>query len=67
MQVETDKNLYILLGEIKAQLADMKEAQRKVEERQARMEKRINMAAGAVAFAIFLFQFVWAYITKKVT
>lgn len=66
MQVVMDKELYILLGEIKAQLADMKEAQRKVEERQARMEKKINYAAGAVAFAIFLFQAAWAYLTKKV-
>lgn len=80
MQVETvhaDKNLYLLLGEIKAKLegiekttreADrVREEQRvRTDERITRMEKKINYAAGAVAFSVFLFQAIWAYITKKV-
>lgn len=66
MQVTMDKEMYMLLGEIKAQLADVKETQRKQEERTLRMEKKINYAAGAVALAVLAFQTLWAYFTKKV-
>lgn len=67
MQVTDDRQLYLMLGEIKAQLAEMKETQRKTEERTSRMEKKINFAAGAVALFIFLFQATWAYLSRKIT
>jgi hypothetical protein len=63
--VVENKELYILLGEIKAQLADVRANQVRIDERQERMEKKINIAAGAIALAIFTFQAAWAYITRK--
>jgi hypothetical protein len=66
-----DKQLYIMLGEIKANqetqlkmLQEIKEESRKTEERVSWMETKINYAAGAVAFAVFLFQALWTYFTR---
>lgn len=68
-----DKELYILLGEIKAQLVEVKDAQRRSEEarkksdeRMTSMEKKINYAAGAIAISIFAFQAIWAWFTKRI-
>lgn len=73
MQVVMDKELYLLLGEIKAKLEEIKENDRKrtekevrIDERMSRMEKKINYAAGAIAGSVFLFQIAWAWLTKKV-
>lgn len=66
-----DKQLYIMLGEIKANqetqlnvLQDIKEEQRRTDKRVSWMETKINYAAGAVALAVFTFQAIWTYFTR---
>ena len=63
--VEGDnKELFILLGEIKRNQEIGIERQEKMEKRIEIMETKINYAIGVVAGVVFLFQFGWSYLTK---
>lgn len=63
---------YILLGKIDAtqqlqlkMMEEIKEIQKKVDERLSWAEKKINYALGIVAAIMFFFQYAWKYFTGK--
>lgn len=58
------KELFILLGEIKRNQEISNERQEKMEKRIEVMETKINYAIGVVAAVIFFFQAGWTYLTK---
>ena len=59
------KELFILLGEIKRNQEIGMERQKRIEERVAKMESKINYAIGVVATVIFFFQVGWTYVTRS--
>ena len=63
---------YILLGKIDAtqqlqlkMMEEIKDIQKKVDERLSWAEKKINYALGIVATVMFSFQYLWKYFTGK--
>lgn len=65
--VVEDKQLYILLGEIKATQEQQQKTVNDMAKRVERMESRINYAIGIVTAIIFFFQAGWTLFTRKVT
>ena len=69
---DVSRENYLLLGKIDAtqqlqlkMLEEMKEIQKKVDERLSWAEKKINYALGIVAAVMVFFQYAWKYFTGK--
>ena len=70
--VEAEQQLYLLLGEIKAtqtlilkKLDEHALERKELSDRVAKLEKRINYAAGALGVLLGVFQFGWNYFMGK--
>lgn len=62
--MEVDKELYLLLGEIKVTQDHLTKTMEEVNKRVTKMESKINYAIGIVTTIVFFFQAGWTYITK---
>lgn len=72
MSVDTEQQLYLMLGEIKAtqslilkKLDEHSLERKEISERVSKLETRINRAAGGLAVLLVIGQMAWNWITGK--